>query len=87
MHTPNLPTMRSDPSGVAGTAGAIVAAVVTLLVAFGVDLTPPQVQAILGLVAVAGPLVVAAVVRRHAWTPDSVARLTYRLTGISGGDD
>ena len=76
------PTMQSDPAGLAGTIGAIIGAIITLLVAFGVELSPAQVQAILGLVAVAGPLVVAAVVRRYAWAPDSVARRTEQAISV-----
>jgi hypothetical protein len=47
---------------------AAAAAVVAVLVAFGLDLTDDQQRAILGVVAVAAPLVVA-VVTRHKVTP------------------
>jgi hypothetical protein len=62
-----------DPSAQGGTVGALVAAFITLLVAFGVDLTADQTAAILGFVAVAAPLLTAALIRRRAWKPTSVA--------------
>ncbi len=67
----NRPTMQTDPSGVVGTISAAVGATLALLVAFGVDLTPGQIEAILGVVATVGPIVVAILIRRHAWAPAS----------------
>ena len=67
-----LPTTNSDPSGLVGGVGAAVGAVLSVLVAFGIDLTPAQVDAILLVVATFGPLVVAYAIRRWAWAPDSV---------------
>lgn len=69
-------TTETDPSGLFGMAGAAVGAVLTFLVAFGVDLTPDQTAAILGLVATVGPLAVALAIRRKAWAPASVAKAT-----------
>jgi hypothetical protein len=43
---------------------ALVAATITVLAAFGLPLTNDQTQAILGLIAVAGPLVAALIARR-----------------------
>ncbi len=68
----NRPTMQTDPSGAVGTISAAVGATLALLVAFGIDLTPTQVEAILGVVATVGPIVVAILIRRHAWAPASV---------------
>lgn len=65
------PTMQTDPSGVVGTIGAAVGAVLALLVAFGVDLTAEQTETILGVVATVGPIVIAILIRRHAWAPAS----------------
>lgn len=62
----------SDPSAWWGAVGALVGAIITLLVAFGVELTPDQQAAILGVVAAAGPLVVAYLIGRTAWRPTNV---------------
>lgn len=66
------PTAHTDPSGLFGAVGTAAAAVLTLLVAFGVPLTADQSEAILGVVAVAGPLWTAWAIRRHAWAPRTV---------------
>lgn len=66
--------MTDDPSALWGAVVALVGAVVALLVAFGVELTDQQVQAILGLFAAVGPLVTALLIRRTAWRPSSVRR-------------
>ncbi|MFG1898705.1 hypothetical protein ACGFIP_32325 [Micromonospora zamorensis] len=61
------------------TVGALTAAVTTvlaLLVAFGLPISDDQQAAILGVVAVAGPLVVAALARGRVYSPATVARLT-----------
>lgn len=66
------PTMHTDPSGLVGTVAAAAGAILTLLVAFGVDLTEAQITAILAVVTTVGPAVVALAIRRHAWAPVSV---------------
>jgi hypothetical protein len=68
------PTSHTDPSGLFGAIGTAVAAVIALLVAFGVALTSEQVAAILGVTAVAGPLWTAWAIRRHASSPQTVER-------------
>lgn len=65
------PNMDTDPSGVVGAVGAFVGAVLALLVAFGIDLTETQVEAVLGVVATGGPIAIALWIRRHAWSPAS----------------
>ena len=55
--------MTNEPLVTTATVTAAVSAVLTLLVAFGVDLTEGQTTAILGAVGVAAPLVVALVAR------------------------
>ncbi|GHJ59119.1 hypothetical protein NOK12_16370 [Nocardioides sp. OK12] len=60
---------RNEPALVSGIVAA-AAALVTLLVAFGLDLSDVQQNAILGVVAVAAP-VIAALVTRSKVTPTS----------------
>lgn len=60
--------MPNEPVLTVGSITAIIAAVLSLLVAFGVDLSDAQTQAILGLVAILGPLV-AALISREKVTP------------------
>ena len=69
MSTHRAVTPTREP--VLTTAGvtAAAAAVVALVVAFGVDLTPAQTEAILGVVAVAAPLVV--IIARRWVTPSA----------------
>lgn len=67
--------MTGDPSALWGSIGAAVGATITLLVAFGIDLTPEQTEALLGFVATVGPLVTALLIRRKAWKPSSVREL------------
>ena len=55
--------MTREPLVTVGAITAAVAACIGLLVAFGVDLTGDQQTAILGVVAVVAPLVVAALTR------------------------
>ena len=59
--------MKNEPVLTVAGVTAAVSAVIALLVAFGVDLTEAQTNAILGVVAVAAPLVV--VVARKYVTP------------------
>ncbi|WP_369069996.1 hypothetical protein [Kineococcus terrestris] len=53
----------SEPLVTAAGISAAVAAVIALLVAFGIDLTEEQTAAILGVVAVLAPIAVAAAAR------------------------
>lgn len=66
--------MNDDPSALWGSVVTTVGATVALLVAFGVELTDQQVQAVLGVFAAVGPLVTALLIRRTAWRPSSVRR-------------
>lgn len=81
----NLPTRTTDPSGLFGSIGTAVGALLALLVAFGVDLTQEQVTSILGVVAAVGPLVTAWAIRRYAWAPQSVENLRAELDNTEGG--
>lgn len=75
--------MKTEPVVTVGSIGAAAAAVLALLVAFGAPLTDDQQVAILGVVAVAAPVVVALVARRMVTpngrvvesTPDGVTVL------------
>lgn len=62
--------LSAEPAVALGTAGAVVAAIIGVLVVFGVPLTNMQTQAILALVAIVTPLVTA-FVTRHFVTPVS----------------
>lgn len=55
--------MKNEPLVTVASITAIVGAIITALVAFGIDLSKDQQTAILGLVTVVAPLVVALVVR------------------------
>lgn len=62
--------MTREPLLTTGTVAALVAAVVTLVVAFGADLTETQTAAILGVAAVLAPMLVGLVARSRV-TPNS----------------
>ena len=57
-------TMNTEPAITIGSIVALVAAVITLLVAFGVEVTNDQRDAILAIVSIGGPLVAAVLIRR-----------------------
>lgn len=59
-----------EPAITAASVTALAAAVLALLVAFGVQITPQQRDAFLGLLAVLAPLWVALLVRPHV-TPNA----------------
>lgn len=60
-----------EPAALVGTITAFVAALISLLVAFGLDLTPEQRDALLGLTAVLAPIIAAIVIRSKVWSPAS----------------
>lgn len=77
------PTMQTEPAAIIGAIGTAVAAVVALLVAFGLPLTADQQAAILAVVAPVGTLVVALVIRPRVYSPasaDAVAEVA-RIEG------
>ena len=55
--------MKNEPAITVGSVSAAVAAILALLVAFGVPLDDAQQKAILGVVAAAGPIVAALITR------------------------
>lgn len=72
-HIPNPDS--KEPALSVGGAAAAVGAILTVLIAFGIDLTETQVKAILGLVLIGGPFAVAVFIRARAYAPATVARL------------
>jgi hypothetical protein len=60
----------NEPSITAGAISALAAAVLTVLVSFGIPLTSEQREAVLGLVAVVAPIIVALLIRGHV-TPSA----------------
>lgn len=79
MSTPTIPTSQaSEPLLTVGSITAGVAALIALVTAFGLDLSVEQQTAILGVVAVLAPLVVAAVGRSRVYSPATVSRLLRR---------
>ncbi|MFG3709472.1 hypothetical protein [Micromonospora sp. NPDC047730] len=68
----------AEPLVSVGGITAAATAIIGLLVAFGLDLTDEQRTAILGVVAVAAPLAVAAIGRRRVYAPATVAKLLRR---------
>ncbi len=57
--------LRTEPAVTIGSAAAVAAAVLGLLVAFGIDITDDQQKAILGVISVLTPIVAAFLVRRR----------------------
>lgn len=70
--------MKREPLITAATASAVVAALITLIVAFGADISEDQTKAILGFVGVIAPLAVAAVARGKV-TPLSDPKDAYGM--------
>ena len=68
--------LTSEPAVTTGASvAAVVVAVLGLLTAFGVDLTPDQSAAILAVVAVVAPIVTAFLIRRQVWSPAGLAQV------------
>lgn len=65
----------SEPLVTTGTITAVVTALIALFVAFGLPVSDDQQAAILGVVAVVAPFVVAFVGRRRVYSPRTVAQL------------
>jgi nitrate/nitrite transporter NarK len=73
--TPTPTSEASEPLFTVGSITAGVTAVIAVLVAFGLPISDGQQSAILGVVAVAAPLAVAALARRRVYAPATVSRL------------
>lgn len=67
--------MKREPLWTVAGIVAAVAAIITLATSFGLSITAEQHEAILGVVAVAAPLIVAWVGRGRVYSPDTVDRL------------
>lgn len=67
--------MRTEPSVIVGTITGAAAAVIAVLVAFGVPITDDQRTALLGLVAVLAPVIAAVIIRGKVYAPETVQRL------------
>lgn len=70
--------MNREPSVIIGAISAAVAAVLVLIVSFGLHITDDQQSAILGVIAPVGLLIASGVIRGRVYAPASVARLTTR---------
>lgn len=67
--------MESEASRITGVIVSLVAAVIALVVAFGVPLTPDQRTAILSACAVVAPLIAMAIIRSHVYSQKTTERL------------
>lgn len=76
--TPSL-SAPTEPALAVGTIAAAVGAILALLIAFGFNLSPGQHEAVLGLVAVFGPILIAIVTRGKVWSPAAVARKVQQV--------
>ena len=68
----------TEPLFTVGSVTAAAAAALALIAAFGLDLTEDQKTAVLGIVAVAAPFIVAWIGRRRVYSPATVAKLLRR---------
>lgn len=75
-----------EPLGPLAMVSAAVAAVLALLAAFGLDLTPAQIAAVLGVVGAIGPLVVWVLGRRKVVPTTNVVAMTAKSGRIVAGD-
>lgn len=79
MSIPATPDPESkEPALKVGTIVAAVGLVLTLAVSFGLNLTPGQTEAILGLTTIAAPLLSAWFTRSRVFSPAKVAELLKR---------
>jgi len=75
-----------EPALVQGTATAVVAAAIGLLVSFGLPITDEQQQAILTFVAIVGPLVAALLIRRGVVPKQNVVAVRDTSGQVVAGD-
>ncbi len=67
--------LPSEPVLTAGAIGSVTTSIIAVMVAFAFPLTDDQQVAILGLVTVLAPLVMAVIHRRTVYAPESVRLL------------
>ena len=70
--------MKTEPAAIVGTVTAVVAAIIALLVAFGLDISQDKQVAILGVVTVVTPLIASLVIRGKVFAPATVERIEGR---------
>lgn len=75
-------TMKREPAITVGAISAAVAAVLALLVAFGIPVTEEQQTAILGVVAAIGPIVTGLLIRRKVSPAVKNPDGSYRITDL-----
>lgn len=81
-----IPTTHDDPATLLGALVALVGAIFGALVVFNV-LDAEQAAALGAVASTALPLIVAALIRRYAWAPDTVrAALVVAEEGARRGD-
>lgn len=78
-------TNTTEPAVIVGAISAIIASVLVLLVAFGIDITPDQTAAILGVVAAVGPIVVSLIIRRKVTPNVSVVEAVTKDGDVVAG--
>ncbi|MDQ3540044.1 MAG: hypothetical protein M3440_05095 [Chloroflexota bacterium] len=68
--------MNTEPARLIASITGGVAALIALLVAFGVDLTEDQKTAILGIVAIAAPIIAGLFIRQNVYSTNSVKTIS-----------
>jgi hypothetical protein len=72
-----------EPSVIVGGITGLVTAILGLLVAFKVPLTPDQQVAILGVVAVIAPFIASIIIRQNVASPDTLRRSGTSLAQVT----
>lgn len=78
-------TNTTEPTVIVGAISAVVAALMALLIAFGIDITPDQTVAVLGVVAAVGPFVAALFIRRKVTPNINVVEAVTREGEVVAG--
>lgn len=79
------PGAAKEPLITVGGITTVVTAVLVLLVAYGINVNNNQQAAILGVVAVLAPIVVAVIGRLKTWSPRSVRRVVQQAVAEERG--
>lgn len=75
---------NTEPATLTGTITAAAGAVITLLVAFGLNLSEEQSVAIMGVVIIAAPIIQGIVTRGQVYSPSTVQRIANQA--VETGD-
>lgn len=78
--------MQTEPAAIIGAISMAVASVLSLLVAFGLNITEEQQVAILAVVASVGPLVVALLIRPKVVSPATADQAVADAAGGAAAD-